>query len=204
MRWGCCENRRQQSVIQLVSSFCKAILEQDENLLWWKVSVAQFGEEERTLFVKLIIEGVFVRQCDQTRIISHITKSGWARGKSWTRQILGDAWNRWLWKQNWQEKVLWSTFWNFWKLIVENSTSFLRILKLTDTWEFVPDTRGVLTAIPDSCEVSLFMNSESESEGSFREPWQEKPGWSEAWQEKPGWKPTRTESQDSREGNFDK
>ena len=36
------------------------------------------------------------------------------------------------------------------------------------------------------------MNSESESEGLLREPWQEKPGWREAWQEKPGRTHTRT------------
>ena len=64
------------------------------------------------------------------------------RGKSWARQILSDA----------KESMIAETklameagqgFWsrNLWKLSVENSTSCMRILKLTDTWEVVRDTR---------------------------------------------------------------
>ena len=54
--------------------------------------VAQFGEEELRSFVKRIFQAVFVCHHDRTRTISYITKSGSARGRSWTRQILSDAW----------------------------------------------------------------------------------------------------------------
>ena len=58
----------------------------------WTESIARFGEEGRTSFVKCIIEGVFVCHHDQTRTISYIPKSGMVRGTSWARQILSDAW----------------------------------------------------------------------------------------------------------------
>ena len=58
----------------------------------WKESIAQFGEEELTSFVKRILQGVFVCHYYQTRTIVNLTKSGMVRGKSWTRQILSDAW----------------------------------------------------------------------------------------------------------------
>ena len=57
--------------------------------------------------------------------------------RSWV--TLGNRWSR---KQNWQLKIsqeCWSR--NFWKLSVENFTSCMRILKLTDTWEVLRDTR---------------------------------------------------------------
>ena len=58
----------------------------------WKKSIAQFGEEEQISFVKRIIQGMFDGHHDRTRTISHVTKSGIVRGKSWTRQILSEAW----------------------------------------------------------------------------------------------------------------
>ena len=54
----------------------------------WKKSVAQFGDEELTSFVKRIIQGVFVCHYDRTRRVVHFTRSGILRGRSWTRQIL--------------------------------------------------------------------------------------------------------------------
>ena len=57
----------------------------------WKKSVAQFGDEELISFVKRIIQGMFVCHRDRTRTILHITE-GIVRGRSWTRQILSDAW----------------------------------------------------------------------------------------------------------------
>ena len=57
-----------------------------------KESIAQFGEEELTSSVKRIIQEVFVCLHDRTRTISYITQSGIVRGRSWTRQILSDAW----------------------------------------------------------------------------------------------------------------
>ena len=57
-----------------------------------KESIAQFGEEELTSSVKRIPQEVFVCHHDRTRTISCITKSGIVRGRSWTRQILSDAW----------------------------------------------------------------------------------------------------------------
>ena len=56
------------------------------------------GEEELISFVKRIIQGMFVCHHDRTRTSSHITKSGIVRGKSWTRQILSDAWESTNWE----------------------------------------------------------------------------------------------------------
>ena len=64
----------------------------------WKKSVAQFGDEELTSFVKRIIQGVFVCHCDRTKTIVHTTRSGILRGTSWTRQILNDAWESTDWE----------------------------------------------------------------------------------------------------------
>ena len=58
----------------------------------WTESIAQFGKEELTSFVKCIIQGVFVCHYDRTRTIVHLTRSGIVLGRSWTRQILSDAW----------------------------------------------------------------------------------------------------------------
>ena len=58
----------------------------------WTESIAQFGDEELTSFVKRIIQGVFVNHFDRTRTIVHVTRSGIVRSRSWTRQILSDAW----------------------------------------------------------------------------------------------------------------
>ena len=64
----------------------------------WKRSIAQFGEEEPISFVKRIIQRMFVCHHDQMRTISYITKSGIVRDKSWTRQILSDAWESTKWE----------------------------------------------------------------------------------------------------------
>ena len=48
--------------------------------------------------MKRIIQGMFVCHHDRTRTISHITKSGIVRGRSWTRQILSDAWESTNWE----------------------------------------------------------------------------------------------------------
>ena len=63
----------------------------------WKKSVAQFGEEELISFVKRTVQGVSACHHDRTRTISYITRSGIVRGKSWTRQILSDAWESTNW-----------------------------------------------------------------------------------------------------------
>ena len=80
----------------------------------------------------------------------------------------------------------------FGNLSVENSTSCMRILKFTDTCEVVPDTRCLLCM--EKRQNHVRMNSERESKGLLREPWQERPGWRELCQEKPRWIHTRTES----------
>ena len=86
----------------------------------WRKPVVQFGEnfwfhkireEVINSFVKRIIQGIFVGHHDRTRAIPYIAKSGIVRGKSRTRQMLGNRrtgksyaqgciW--WLQKQNWQ------------------------------------------------------------------------------------------------------
>ena len=58
----------------------------------WKKLIAQFGAEELISFMKHIIQGMFVGHHDRTKTISYIAKCGLVRGKSWTRQILSDAW----------------------------------------------------------------------------------------------------------------
>ena len=63
---------------------------------------------------------------------------------------------------------------DLWKLSVENSTSCMRILKLTDTWEVVRNTRCLFCM--EKRQNHVRRNSESESEELLREPWQEKPG----------------------------
>ena len=60
--------------------------------------MAQHGEDDVKSFVKGTIQGVFVCHCDRTRTSVHITWSGNVRGKSWTRQILSDAWESMNWE----------------------------------------------------------------------------------------------------------
>ena len=57
-----------------------------------KESIAQFEEEELTSSVKRIMQEVFVCHHDRTGAVLCTTKNGIVRGRSWTRQILSDAW----------------------------------------------------------------------------------------------------------------
>ena len=59
-----------------------------------------------------------------------------------------------------------------------NSTSGLRVLELTDILEVVWDMRCLLSM--EKRQKHERRNSESESEWSPREPWEEKPGWKHA------------------------
>ena len=166
-----------------------------------KMRTAQFGEEEPISFVKRIIQGMFVCHNDRTRTVSYITKSGIVRGKSWTRQILSDAW----------ESTKWENLFNNPSHTVNAET------KLTE--KFIEDEKGTDLVLPrmlaekplevecrkfyvwsaniqahghmGNCPVRhmrcllcrekrqnhVRMNSDSESEGLLRELWQEKPGW---------------------------
>ena len=63
----------------------------------WKKSIAQCGEEELMSFVERIIQGMFACHHDRTRTISYFT----VRGKSWTKQILSDAWE----STNWEDLI---------------------------------------------------------------------------------------------------
>ena len=57
----------------------------------------------------------------------------------------------------------------------KNSTSCMRILKLTDTWDVVRDARCLFWM--EKRQNHVWLNSESESGELLREPWQEEPGW---------------------------
>ena len=97
--------------------------------------------------MKRIIQEVFVCHHDRTRTISYITKSGIVQDRSWIRQILSDAWESMIEEAKLaiedQPRMLVNEPLEIEcrKLSVENSTSGLRILKLTNTWEVVRDMR---------------------------------------------------------------
>ena len=73
-----------------VLHFARRFLNNTRTGRGWKESIAQFGEEELTSFVKRTIQEVFVGHHDRTRTISYIPMI--VRGRSWTRQILSGAW----------------------------------------------------------------------------------------------------------------
>ena len=56
------------------------------------INGAVLEKKSLTSSVKRIIQEVFVCHHDRTRTISYITKSGFVRGRSKTRQILSDVW----------------------------------------------------------------------------------------------------------------
>ena len=161
--------------------------------------MTQFGEEELISFVIRIIQGIFVGHHDRTRAIPYIANSRIVRGKSWAKQTLSDAWESTIredlfgnpWHRRLQmmvtetelaievepeivaEKPL--------EVSVEDSTSCLRILKLTDILEVVWETRCLLCM--DKRQNHVKMNSDSNSERLLREPCLEKPGWKNARKE---------------------
>ena len=65
---------------------------------WMERVHCAIGEEELTSFVKRIIQGVYVCHYDRTRTIVHLTRCGIVRRRSWTRQILSDAWESTDWE----------------------------------------------------------------------------------------------------------
>ena len=73
-------------LIKNLESFRIILKDEDEP------SLKVFRKEELMSFVKCIIQGILVGHHDRTRAISHIIKSGIAKGKSRTRQTLSDAW----------------------------------------------------------------------------------------------------------------
>ena len=79
-------------LLNWIPHFARRFLNKMRTGRGWTESIAQFGDEELTSFVKRIIQGVFVCHYDQTRTMVHVTGSGIVRGRSWTRQILSDAW----------------------------------------------------------------------------------------------------------------
>ena len=146
----------------------------------WRQSMTQFGEEELISFVIRIIQGIFVGHHDRTRAIPYIANSKIVRGKSWTRQTLSDAW---------ESTIREALFGNPWhrrlqmmvtetelatevepeivagkppEVSVEDPTSCLRILKLTEMSEVVWDTRCLLCM--EKRQNHVKMNSENNSE----------------------------------------
>ena len=79
-------------LLNWIPHFAKRFLNKMRTGRGCKESIAQFGEEELTSFVKRTIQGVFVCHYDRTRTIVHLTRCGIVRRRSWTRQILSDAW----------------------------------------------------------------------------------------------------------------
>ena len=79
-------------LLNWILHFARRFLNKMRSGRGWKESMAQFGEEELASSVKRIIQGVCVRHDDRTRTIVHLHRSGIVRGRSWTRQILSDAW----------------------------------------------------------------------------------------------------------------
>ena len=72
----------------------------------WRKPMAQFGE--KVWFREIgkdgvrscacrVTQGIFVGHHDRTGAVLCITKNGFVRGKSWTRQTLSDAWESTNW-----------------------------------------------------------------------------------------------------------
>ena len=160
----------------------------------WTKPMAQFGEKVwfRKIgqdgvrsFASRMTQGIFVGHHDRTGAVLCITKNGVARGKSWTRQTLSDAWE----STNWEG--LCGTPWHMvapelkltkkvtadkeglglkerQRLNLEDSTSCLRTLKLTDTLEAAQGVQRLHRMQKRQSHITT--NAESESERSLRGP----------------------------------
>ena len=138
---------------------------------------------------------------------SYITKSGIVRGKSWTTHIMSDAWESTKWDiltDNPLYAVIAQTKLTEKFIEDEKGTNLILPIMLAEKllevecrkfylWSANIEAYGHMGSCPGHALLALQgkatknherMNSESESEGLLREPWQEKPGW----------KHTRTES----------
>ena len=157
-----------------------------------KVWFREIGEDGVSSFASRMTQGIFVRHHDRTGAVLCITKDGFVRGKSWTRQTLSDAWESTNWEglcgAPWQmvapelkltKKVtsdkegagpplprLWLQ--ERQKLNPEDSTSCLRTLELTDTREAAQNVQRLHRMGKRQSHVT--MNAEKESERSLREP----------------------------------
>ena len=61
----------------------------------WRNLERKFGFSS---FASRMTQGIFVGHHDRTGTVLCITKNGVARGKSWTRQTLSDAWESTNWE----------------------------------------------------------------------------------------------------------
>ena len=57
----------------------------------------KIGEDGVSSFASRMTQGIFVGHHDRTGTVLCITKNGFVRGKSWTRQTLSDAWESANW-----------------------------------------------------------------------------------------------------------
>ena len=151
----------------------------------------KIGEDGVSSFASRMTQGIFVGHHDRTGTVLCITKNGFVRGKSWTRQTLSDAWE----SANWEG--LCGTPWQMVapelrltekvtadkegarpplpRIVVERVPEAeprrfyvcLRTLKLTDTREVVQDVQRWHRM--EKRQSHTTMNAERESERSSRE-----------------------------------
>ena len=63
-----------------------------------KVWYRKIGEDGVSSFASRMTQGIFVGHHDRTGAVLCITKNGFVRGKSWTRQTLSDVWESTNWE----------------------------------------------------------------------------------------------------------
>ena len=68
-----------------------------------KVWFRKIGQDGVRSFASRMTQGIFVGHHGPTGAVLCITKNGVARGKSWTRQTLSDAWE----STNWESLFVW-------------------------------------------------------------------------------------------------
>ena len=91
--WGDCEHHRWYSVTQLDVSVRKAILEQDENWSWIKWVNCAIWKRGADIFCETHNwRSVCLPSWSNKNNCTPLTKNRIVRGRSWTRQILSDAW----------------------------------------------------------------------------------------------------------------
>ena len=79
-------------------------MDEDGERQWRKLEKVWFrkiGEDGVSSFASRMAQGISVGDHDRTGVVLCITKNGVVRGKSWTRQRLGDAWDATIWDGYW-------------------------------------------------------------------------------------------------------
>ena len=159
-------------LLNWIPHFARRFLNKMRTGRGWKGSLAQLEEEALASFVKRKIQGVFLCHCDRTRTIVHLTWSGIVRGRSWARHISNDAWGSMIAETKLatedQPRMLVKE-----PLEVECG-KFYVLYANTEAHGHMGSCPGyALLIFHEKRQYQVRMNSESESEKLWREPWQE-------------------------------